>query len=254
MLFFDQNPYVGKTVENNSCGTSEKLPRSAETPHIETVTRKGSNMELRELLGEELFSQVDVKIQEHNSGEPDKLKHVRYADLSEGNYVSREKYTTLQTESNGYKTQLEDANKEIKSYKDMDIEGIKQKASDWEQKYNNDMAALNKKLDDQKKSFAAERYLDGQKIKSPLAKKSILADFLAQDMRFRDDGTFEGAEEYMKKVREQYPDDFESDDPGKKQEKKTWVRGTQGTYKPSPVSDEAAYREQKYGKNKYFKK
>lgn len=211
-------------------------------------------MELRELLGEELFSQVDAKIQEHNSGEPDKLKHVRYADLSEGNYVSREKYTTLQTESNGYKAQLEDANKEIKSYKDMDIEGIKQKAADWEQKYNNDTAALNKKLDDQKKYFAAERYLDGQKIKSPLAKKSILADFLAQDMRFRDDGTFEGAEEYMKKVREQYPDDFESDDPGKKQEKKTWVRGTQGTYKPSPVSDEAAYREQKYGKNKYFKK
>ena len=183
------------------------------------------------------------------------MKHVRYADLSEGNYVSREKYTTLQTESNTYKTQLADANKEIKSYKDMDIDGIKKRADDWERKYNDDTAALNKKLDDQKKSFAAERYLDGQKIKSPLAKKSILADFLAQDMKFRDDGTFEGAEEYMKKVREQYPDDFEPEKkPEDKPEKKTWVRGTQGTYKPSPVSDEAAYREQKYGKNKYFKK
>lgn len=254
MLFFDQNPYVGKTVENNSCGTSEKLPRSAETPHIETATRKGNNMELRELLGEELFSQVDAKIQEHNSGEPDKLKHVRYADLSEGNYVSREKYTTLQTESNGYKAQLEDANKEIKSYKDMDIEGIKQKAADWEQKYIADTAKLNKQLDDQKKSFAAERYLDSQKIKSPLAKKSILADFLAQDMKFRDDGTFEGAEEYMKKVREQYPDDFETESkPEDKPEKKTWVRGTQGTYKPGVTSSDEAYRKQKYGNNKYYK-
>lgn len=211
-------------------------------------------MELREALGEELFAQVDAKLNEINEAADRKDNPVKFVDLSEGNYVGKENYTRLQTESNGYKTQLADANKEIKSYKDMDIEGIKKRAADWEQKYNDDTAALNKKLDDQKKSFAAERYLDGQKIKSPLAKKSILADFLAQDMRFRNDGTFEGAEEYMKKVREQYPDDFESDDPGKKQEKKTWVRGAQGTYKPSPVSDEEAYREQKYGKNKYFKK
>lgn len=129
-------------------------------------------MELRELLGEELYSQVDAKIQEHNSNEPDKLKHVRYADLSEGNYVSKEKYTNLQTEANGYKTQLSDANKEIKSYKDMDIDGIQQKVTDWETKYNTDMAALNQQIATQKKAFAAEKYLDGQKIKSPLAKRA----------------------------------------------------------------------------------
>lgn len=211
-------------------------------------------MELREALGEELFAQVDAKLNEINGAADRKDNPVKFIDLSEGNYVGKENYTRLQTEANGYKTQLADANKEIKSYKDMDIDGIKKKAAEWEDKYATDTAALNKKLDDQKKTFAAERYLDGQKIKSPLAKKSILADFLSQDMKFRDDGTFEGAEEYMKKVREQYPDDFETDEPGKNQEKKTWVRGTQGTYKPSTVSDEEAYREQKYGKNKYFKK
>lgn len=212
-------------------------------------------MELREALGEELFSQVEAKLNEINGAADRKDNPVKFIDLSEGNYVGKENYTRLQTEANGYKTQLADANKEIKSYKDMDIDGIKAKAAEWEQKYNADTASLNKQLDDQKKSFAAERYLDGQKIKSPLAKKSILRDFLSQDMKFRDDGTFEGAEEYMKKVREQYPDDFEPENkPDDKLDKKTWVRGTQGTYKPPTVSDEAAYREQKYGKNKYFKK
>lgn len=212
-------------------------------------------MELREALGEELFSQVEAKLNKINGADDRKGNPVKFIDLSEGNYVGKENYTRLQTEANGYKNQLADANKEIKSYKDMDIDGIKAKAAEWEQKYNADTAALNKKLDDQKKSFAAERYLDGQKIKSPLAKKSILRDFLSQDMKFRDDGTFEGAEEYMKKVREQYPDDFEPENkPDDKLDKKTWVRGTQGTYKPPTVSDEAAYREQKYGKNKYFKK
>ena len=49
-------------------------------------------MKLEELLGEELYKQVAAKIDEKNAGEPDKLKHIRYADLSEGEYVGRGKY------------------------------------------------------------------------------------------------------------------------------------------------------------------
>ena len=49
-------------------------------------------MELKDVLGEELYKQVQAKIDEQNSKEEDKLKHVRFADLSEGNYISKEKY------------------------------------------------------------------------------------------------------------------------------------------------------------------
>ena len=49
-------------------------------------------MKLEELLGEELYKQVQSKIDEHNAKETDKLKHVRYADLSEGEYVGKGKY------------------------------------------------------------------------------------------------------------------------------------------------------------------
>lgn len=209
-------------------------------------------MELRELLGEELFSQVDTKIQEHNSKEADKLKHVRYADLSEGGYVSQEKYQTLETKANGLETQLKEANDTIKSYKDMDIEGIKRSAEDWETKYNQDTQKLQERLDEQEKAFAAERYLDGQKIKSALSRKTILREFLAQDMAFKD-GKFAGADEYMKKVREQYPDEFEADEPPKEPEKKIFVRGTSHTYKPAAKSEEEAYLKKKYGNNKYAK-
>lgn len=40
-------------------------------------------MKLEELLGSELFEKVKAKLDEVNANEPDKLKHVRYADLSE---------------------------------------------------------------------------------------------------------------------------------------------------------------------------
>lgn len=211
-------------------------------------------MELREALGEELFAQVETRLSEINGADDRKDNPVKFIDLSEGNYVGKENYTRLQTENAGYKAQIAEVNKEIKSYKEMDIDGIKTKAAEWEQKYNADTAALNKKLDDQKRSFAAQRYLDGQKIKSPLAKKSILADFMSHDMKLKEDGTFEGAEEYMKKIREQYPDDFEPDEkPEDKPEKKTWVRGTHGSYKPGITSSEESYRKQKYGNNKYYR-
>ena len=205
-------------------------------------------MELRELLGEELFGQVDAKIQEHNAGIEDKLQHVRYADLSEGNYVSREKYQTLETKSNGLQTQLDDANTTIKSYKDMDIDGIKQSAADWEAKYNRDTQALQEQIENQGRQFAAERFLDTQKIKSPLARKAILATFLSEGPEYKD-GAFVGADEYMKSVKEKYPDDFEKEE----EQKKTWVRGTHNTYKPQTKSEEEAYRTAKYGNNKYAK-
>lgn len=210
--------------------------------------QKGKNMELKELLGDELFSQVDAKIQEHNSGIEDKLQQVRFVDLSEGGYVSKERYQELNIRIGGLETQLKDANSTIKSYKDMDIEGIKQSAADWEQKYNTETQKLNKQIEDDRKKFAAERFMDSQKIKSPLSRKAILQDFLAKGLEFKD-GTFVGADEYMKTVKEKYPDEIEQEE--EKPEKKSWVRGTRGTYKPQAKSEEEAYLKKKYGNNKY---
>ncbi len=211
-------------------------------------------MNLQELLGDELFSQVDAKIQEHNKGIEDKLQQVRFVDLSEGGYVSKEKYGELDTAKKGIEKQLKEANDTIESYKDMDIEGIKKSAADWKKKYDEDTQKLNQQIEADRKAFAAERYIAGQKIKSPLSRKAILQEFLAQNLEFKD-GTFTGADEYMEKVRKQYPDEFEQEqDPNQGHQKNTWVRGTQGTYKPETKSEEAAYLEKKYGNNKYAKK
>ncbi|WP_289290932.1 phage scaffolding protein [Sporofaciens musculi] len=209
-------------------------------------------MELREALGEELFSQVEAKLTEINNTSDRKDNPVRYVDLSEGAYVGKENYTRLQTESAGYKKQLEDANGVIKSYKDMDIDGIKQSAKDWETKYTEDTKKLQEQLASQERTFAAERYLDGQKIKSPLSRKTILQEFLSQNMEFKD-GKFAGADDYMKKVREQYPDEFEAE-VQTEEPKKVFTRATSHTYKPTTRSEEEAYLKKKYGNNKYSKK
>ena len=181
-------------------------------------------MDLKELLGEELFTQVDAKLNEVNSADDRKSNPVKLVDLSEGAYVGKEKY----------------------------IDGIKQSASEWEKKYKEDTENLQRTLETERKTHAAERFLDTQKIKSPLSRKTILQEFMAQNLEFKD-GAFTGAEDYMKKVKEQYPDEFEKDEP-QEPEKKPFVRGTQNTSRPKTKSEQEAYLESKYGKNKYYSK
>lgn len=70
-------------------------------------------MKLEELLGEELYSLVKEKIDTANANEPDKLKHIRYADLSEGEYVSKGKYEGLIAEKENLSGQIETLNTTI---------------------------------------------------------------------------------------------------------------------------------------------
>jgi TolA-binding protein len=75
-------------------------------------------MQLEELLGEELYTRVKAKIDEKNAKETDKLKHVRYADLSEGGYVSKAKYDTDLAEKKNLEEQIKTLNGTIKELQD----------------------------------------------------------------------------------------------------------------------------------------
>ncbi len=93
-----------------------------------------------------------------------KSNPVKLVDLSEGAYVGKEKY----------------------------IDGIKQSASEWEKKYKEDTENLQRTLETERKTHAAERFLDTQKIKSPLSRKTILQEFMAQNLEFKDRGIYRG--------------------------------------------------------------
>ena len=67
-------------------------------------------MTLQELLGEELYAQVKAKLDEVNAKETDQEKHVRYEDLSEGNYISKLKYDDIVNQLAGKDAELTTAN------------------------------------------------------------------------------------------------------------------------------------------------
>lgn len=123
-------------------------------------------------------------------------KELKLVNLADGGYVSKDKFDAKETELTGVKQQLATANTTIQSYKDMDIDGIKQSAADWEKKYNDDTAALTAKLAEQEQAHSLDMFLGGYKFTSKAAKDGIRAAIVGKKFPF-ENGGFIGAKEYM---------------------------------------------------------
>ena len=65
---------------------------------------------LKELLGEELFAQLEAKVNEHNGNEANKDKQIKIANLGSGEYVGKGKYDALDALLKGKEAELTSAN------------------------------------------------------------------------------------------------------------------------------------------------
>lgn len=167
---------------------------------------------LKEILGEELYSQVNEKVTSYNSDEKNKNNQVKIGNLGSGNYVGKDKFDAKETEISGLKQQLTDANATIKSYEDMDIEAIKQSAKDWETKYNTDTQALQDKLAKKDYESVVNSKISGLKFSSEGARKSFVNDLLAKELKL-EKGNILGFDDFVTSYKETDPKAFESDTP-----------------------------------------
>ena len=72
---------------------------------------------LKEILGEELYKQVETAINAHNGNEANKEKQIKIGNLGTGEYVGKGKYDALQELVNGKETELKSANELIAELK-----------------------------------------------------------------------------------------------------------------------------------------
>lgn len=141
-------------------------------------------------------------------------KSIKIVNLEDGGYVSKDKLDAKITELSGLRQQLDAANATIKSYTDMDIDGIKKSVTDWEKKYNDDTAALNQKIADNERAYQEELFLRGYKFSSKAAAEGIRAEFVKRKFPY-EDGSFIGGKEFMEKLMgdEDYKAAFVSEEP-----------------------------------------
>lgn len=161
-----------------------------------------------------------------------KDKKFNVVNLAAGGYVPQATYDASQTELAGVKGQLVEANKTIKSYKDMDIDKIKQSAADWETKYNTDTKALQDKLTAQERSHRQELYFNGVKFASKAAKTGIIADFEKQNFELKD-GVFVGADSWLEQQKKDDPTSFVAEENKEDESQGSKDGGKNAGYRPS---------------------
>ena len=163
-------------------------------------------MKLEELLGAELYAQVQAKLDEVNSKETDKQKHVRYADLSEGEYVNKSKYDDLQVKFDSQSEELNTANGLIADLK-KSTEGnanLQTKITDYESNISELQAELEKtKIDSAiKVALLSEKALDVDYLTYKLNEKG--------ELKLDDNGNIKGMDDLLKDLKTQFPTQFES--------------------------------------------
>lgn len=122
---------------------------------------------------------------------------------------SREATEKLNTELEGVRAQLEEANGKIAEFEKMDIEGVKAAASAWQEKYEKDTADLKQTLADKEYDFALDKYMSGYKFSSELARQAAVSAMRDKKFKLDENGKFLGADDFMTELKKSNPAAFE---------------------------------------------
>lgn len=132
----------------------------------------------------------------HGIEVPEEKKQGLETEFSES-YKEAQELKELNTELEGIKGQLSQANEQIAGFKELDIEGVKQKAAEWEQKYNQAAQDSAREIEQLKFDFALDRELTKAQARNPKAVKALLD----RDALKYDKGKIIGLEEQLETLK-----------------------------------------------------
>lgn len=182
-------------------------------------------MDLKELLGEELYKQVAEKAGEH-----------KIAVVSDGSYIPKAKFDEKLAEVKEYKNQLQERDAQLKEL------GAKAKGHDELSAKIEELTAQNEKVKQeyeqkiQQQAFdhALSSALTGAKVKNEKAVRALLD---TENIKMKED-KLEGLEDQLKALKESDGYLFESEEGNKPS-----IIYSEGKHQKQPQSDAAAWVE-----------
>ena len=166
---------------------------------------------LKKLLGDDLYSQLETKINEYNSTKTDKEKQIKLADIGSGNYVEKNEYEALNGQLNGKQTELETANALIEDLKkgNKSNEDLQSKISEYEEQ----VADLRTQLEETKLKSAVKVAL--------MSENAVDVDYLTfklnesgEAIELDENGNIKGWQDKISNLKTKFPKMFESGDSG----------------------------------------
>jgi len=168
-------------------------------------------MDLKELLGEELFEQVNTKLKEVD----DKDVELFIASENDGDFVRRnrlneesDKVKELRSQLQDYDTQIED----LKKHADASSE-LQDKIKEIQKAKKEEVETLNNKLRQKTLDNEVEKELIKRKARNPKAVKALLDN---DTIKLEEDDSVIGLSEQLDKLQESDDYLFESDEAKKK--------------------------------------
>ena len=149
-----------------------------------------------------------------------KQSNVKFADLSEGKYVSKSKYDDDLGSKDSSITQLNDTI----AQRDKDLADLQAKLKEagtdtsklaelqtsfdtLQNKYTTDMQAYQEKLAEQKYDFAIKEYANSLEFSSQAAKRDFIREMKAENLKMKEDAII-GADDFKKVYEEKNTDAF----------------------------------------------
>lgn len=144
------------------------------------------------------------KIEGLTSEQIDAIMKLHGTDTSEWNQKLEEQKKEIQKRDDT----INELTEKVKTYDGVDVAKLQSDLSEWEEKYNKDMAAKDK-------DFAKRMYFSTIQFNSNLAKKAAMEAFDEKNLEFKD-GKFVGADEFIEDLKKSDPQAFRSTDPDPK--------------------------------------
>ena len=182
-------------------------------------------MKLSELLSPELYAQVQARIDEVNKGQTDKTKHVRFADLSEGGYVSVERFNAQikerETQIGNLQGQINQRDNDINDLqgKLMAAQGdvtkfgdVQKQLGDLQAKYKADQEKWQADAVKQRKEFMVRERAGALKFTSAAARRDFVGQANGKDFKL-DGETLMGYEDFLAQYKADNPGAFVEEKP-----------------------------------------
>lgn len=163
---------------------------------------------LKQILGDELYTQFESKIKEYNGLEANKDKQIKLVNSANGEYISKSEYDALNETLKGKQTELDTANTLISGLK-KDTKGnedLQSKISG----YETDIAKLQSQLAETKLNSAVKVALYGAKA----ANVDYLTFKLNESLKAKNevlDDKIKDWDNRLSELKEQFPNMFNSD-------------------------------------------
>jgi len=156
---------------------------------------------LKGVITDELLAQLEEALKDSK---------IKLADIGGGQYVQREKLTTIEAERDNLKKQLEEAGKRIASFESMDIESIKKSSEEYKKQLEQTTAESQQQIRQMRMEHALDQALREAKAKNPVTVQPLL---IMSKIQYSEDGGFSGLKEQLDSIREQHAYLFESETP-----------------------------------------